>query len=138
MMDDRLDIEPLRAAADSLALSFDLLAAHEGKPAERLLLRDGVIQRFEYAFELGWKTLRRYIEAFGLERVDHLSNRELFRRGSEMGLLEDPEAWMEFLRLRNMTSHVYNESVAERVFSIAAPYLVAVRQLLAAMEESRP
>ncbi len=98
------------------------------------MLRDGVIQRFEFAFEVAWKTLRRYLRQYGLESVDQLTNRELFRLGFEQGLLDDPEAWFTFLRHRNLTSHVYDEATAEQVFSSAAPFLAALERMLEVME----
>ena len=55
--------------------------------AEPELVRDGVIQRFEYTIELSWTLLDRSLEEYGLERVDSLSNRELFRLGVEQSLL---------------------------------------------------
>jgi nucleotidyltransferase substrate binding protein (TIGR01987 family) len=130
-----IDLSPLRRSADALEVALEVLAAHKGATKEHMLLRDGVIQRFEFCFELAWKTLRRYLQEFGLDRVDHLTNRELFRLGQEQGVLRDAEAWIIFLRHRNLTSHVYNESIAALVFSSAAPFLAEARHLIGAIEE---
>lgn len=135
MSDQDLDLGPLRRAADALERALDVLAEHEGAKEERLLLRDGVIQRFEIAFELSWKTLRRYLRVYGLSRVEHMTNRELFRQGQVQGVIRDAEAWFTFLRHRNLTSHVYNETIAEEVFSSAAPLLAELRYLIASMAE---
>jgi hypothetical protein len=48
-------------------------------------MRDGVIQRFEYTCELLGKMLKRYVEEYGLERVDFLTGRDPFRVGDEQG-----------------------------------------------------
>lgn len=136
--DPPLDLTALRRATDALELSLELLDRHRGSVEERRLLRDGVIQRFEFAFEMAWKTLHRYLRVFGLVPVANLTNRDLFRLGHEQGLLEVPEAWFTFLRHRNLTSHVYDEATAERVFSSAAPLLAALRDMIEAMEARLP
>lgn len=66
--------------------------------AEKVVLRDGVILRFEFTYELSWKMLKRFLEEYGLERPDRLSNRDLFRVGYEQGLIEDPEKWFLYLQ----------------------------------------
>lgn len=56
MTESGLDLSPLRRAADALELAPEVLARHRGVVEEHRLLRDGVIRRFEFAFELAWKT----------------------------------------------------------------------------------
>lgn len=136
MPDDDLDLEPLERAAAALEEALALVAAHRGAKEERALLRDGAIQRFEFGFELAWKTLRRYLKVHGLERVDGLTNRELFRLGVAHGLLESAEPWIVFLRHRNLTSHLYDDAIADRVFASAAPFLLALQRMLRAMGEA--
>jgi nucleotidyltransferase substrate binding protein (TIGR01987 family) len=87
------------------------------------LMRDGVIQRFEYTFELAWKTMKRYLEMYGLEKVDNLNNRDFFRSCFETGLIGDPEAWFGFLMDRNQTSHVYDQKIAGNVFESASRFI---------------
>ena len=130
-----LDLSPLGRALDSLELALHLHSASVGGADEVDLLRDGVIQRFEYGFELAWKLLRRFLELYGLERLDQLTNRDLFRLGFEQGLLADADAWMIFLQHRNLTSHIYDEATALRVFASARPFLEAARSLLRQMQE---
>ena len=98
------------------------------------LARDGLIQRFEFTFELSWKTLKRYLEEYGLDQVDGMTNRELFRVGFEQGLLDHPETWFHYLRMRNQSSHVYNEGKAAAVFSAARNFLHDVQSLLDRLE----
>ena len=52
-------------------------------------MRDGVIQRFEYTFELSWKMIKRYLEIYSLEKPDGFTNTELFRMGFEQGLIDE-------------------------------------------------
>ncbi len=128
-----LKLTPLENALQSLeeALqAYENTAFQAGTP-EKELMRDGVIQRFEYTFELSWKTLKRYLEEYGLERVDTLTNRELFRLGGEAGLLRKVEPWLEYLRRRNQTSHMYSEEIAQEVFLAAVQFVQDARYLLA-------
>lgn len=93
-------------------------------------MRDGVIQRFEYTFELSWKMLKRYLEEYGLERVDFLANRDLFRVGYEQGMLRDAEAWLDYLKKRNLASQTYDAATATAVYLSARALLQDGRFLL--------
>ncbi len=82
-----LDLRSLKKAVEALKIAFEIYDQNplaEYLP-EKVVLRDGVIQRFEFTFELSWKMLKRYLEEFGLEKVDGLNNRDLFRVGFEQG-----------------------------------------------------
>lgn len=134
-MESRLfDPGPLQRALASLDLALRLYRDSRGSEEERDLLRDGVVQRFEYGFELSWKLLRRFLTLYGLERVEQLTNREIFRLGFEQGLLDEADTWLVFLRHRNLTSHIYDEATAQRVFSSAEPFLNAASELLRRMQ----
>lgn len=99
------------------------------------LLRDAAIQRFEFTFELAWKTLKRYLERYSLEQVDRLTNRQLFRVGHEQGLLRDSATWLLYLQRRNETSRIYNEAAAVQVFAVIPEFLNDARFLLSRLEE---
>lgn len=75
----------------------------------------GAIQAFEYCFELVWKTMKKLLEIRGLTTN---SPRETFRVGALEGFIRDPEVWFVFLLMRNLTSHTYNESDADKVVAI--------------------
>lgn len=131
-----LKLTPLENALHSLE---EALSAYQNSPfnaetPEKELMRDGVIQRFEYTFELSWKTLKRYLEEYGLERVDTLTNRELFRLGGEAGLLREVEPWLEYLHRQNQTSHIYSEEVAQEVFQAAVQFPKDARYLLVQLQ----
>lgn len=127
-----INISSLEKAVQSLATALEAYGNspyQEGSP-ERELMRDGVIQRFEYTFELSWKMLKRYLEEYGLERVDFLTNRDLFRVGYEQGMLRDAEAWLDYLKKRNLTSHTYDAATAKAVYESARAFLQDGRFLL--------
>ncbi|MDI6792068.1 MAG: nucleotidyltransferase substrate binding protein [bacterium] len=73
----------------------------------------GLIQSFEYTYELAWNTLKDYFESQG-ETTIH-GSRDAFRLAFRRGLIEDGETWMDMLKSRTLTSHTYNEDVAEDI-----------------------
>ena len=132
-----LDLSSLEKACEALALSlklYDKSSLLEDNP-EKVLLRDGVIQRFEFTYELSWKMLKRYLEEYSLEKADGLNNRELFRIGWEQGLISDPEKWFHYLKMRNQTSHVYDKAKASAVYATAREFLPDAQYLLKRLKE---
>ena len=132
-----LDLSSLEKAVTSLqeALgTYDKLQTSV-KPKEQLVLRDGVIQRFEYTIELCWKMLKRHLEESGLERVDTFGIKELFRMGYEQGLVRDPSPWFDYLKKRNLTSHTYDEETAKIVFETARLFLPDAKDLFVKLKE---
>lgn len=123
------------AALEEGLSAFRREQLNDADPALQVLLRDAVIQRFEFTFEVAWKTLRRYLEEYGLEQIDRATNRQMFRIGCEQGLLRDAEAWLLYLQRRNLTSHVYDQSIAEQIFRTVPDFLEDARWLLARLEE---
>ena len=81
-------------------------------------IRDGLIQRFEFTYEMGHKVLKRYLEyaSANPEQVDEMTFQDLIRTGNEQGLLlgEWPD-WRNFRDMRARTSHTYNEDIALEV-----------------------
>jgi nucleotidyltransferase substrate binding protein (TIGR01987 family) len=128
-----LDLSSMEKAVKALEVAVEIYGRSPlpDNHAEKAVLRDGVIQRFEFTYELSWKMLKRFLEEYGLERPDRLSNRDLFRVGYEQGLIEDPEKWFLYLRMRNLTGHVYDEAKATEVFQAARQFLPEVKDFLA-------
>ncbi|MEO6095841.1 MAG: nucleotidyltransferase substrate binding protein [Fibrobacteria bacterium] len=99
-------------------------------------LRDSVIQRFEFTYELAWKALKRFLEQEeGAENVDALQRRDLYRMAAEKGLIGDPVAWFGYHRARNETVHTYQEAKADEVYAIAATFVKDAIELLANLEK---
>ena len=90
---------------------------------ETELVRDAAIQRFEFTFEVVWKTLKLY-----LERQGHESGgpRPTFKKAFAEGLIATPEeadVWLQMIEDRNLTSHAYDQALAERIYrNIAKDY----------------
>ena len=98
-------------------------------------LRDAVIQRFEYSYELAWKSLRRVLisEAASADSVEGLSFKDLIRLGAEKGLVVNPAAWFAFREERNISSHTYDADKAAEVFASAIDFAPVARELLLAL-----
>ena len=83
-------------------------------PSGVLIHQDATIQRFEFTFELTWKVIREFANFKGLETT---SPRDAFRIASDLGLVNNPEVWFDFLKDRNLSTHLYNEDEAIKIFS---------------------
>ena len=77
------------------------------------LLKEGLIQRFEYTHELAWKVMNDYAEYQGY--TDIRGSRDAFRKAFEMEIITD-KRWMESIADRNLTSHNYDDETAEAIY----------------------
>ena len=81
------------------------------------IVRDAAIQRFEFTFELVWKTLQLYLEHEGLESS---GPRAVLKRAFVIRLISDQDeadVWLQMLDDRNLTSHAYDETLAVRIYT---------------------
>ena len=83
-----------------------------GQP-ESEFIRDAAIQRFEFSFELSWKSIQGVAR---LEGQDCASPRAAFSTAWRNGWVNDEAAWLEMLDDRNKTSHTYRDAMAKEVF----------------------
>lgn len=100
-------------------------------------IRAGVIQHFEFTYELCWKFIQRWIrENRTPEEADHPRTRkELFRMAARYGLVKDPLPWFSYGDARNITSHTYNEEDAVFVYETARKFLTDAEFLLEQLKE---
>ncbi len=89
--------------------------------------QDGVIQRFEFTFELTWKTIQEYARLSGLEVV---SPKDAFRVAADLRLIDNPEIWFMFLKDRNETAHLYDETKAKEIFSHIPEFIKELESLI--------
>ncbi|MBL4776047.1 MAG: nucleotidyltransferase substrate binding protein [Mariprofundus sp.] len=132
-MTQSLDLTSLQRALKSLLVAIE----RTEREAEDDMLRDSVIQRFEYTYELCWKMLKRRLEMDvpSPESIDAMSYREMIREGAKRGLIEDPAAWFGYRQKRNLTTHTYNADVAKDVYQAALEFANDAQRLLAALEQ---
>jgi len=83
------------------------------KRSEDDVVRDALIQRFEFTFEMAWKTLFRFLLLKG-EKVGARAW-DVLPAAFDAGLLDDAEVWDRMRDYRNDTSHEYNEAMATEV-----------------------
>lgn len=127
-----LDFSALDRALASLSRAVDR-SLREPNDEE---VRDAVIQRFEYGYELCWKMLKRQLE---LELpnpadADRMSFADLIREGAERGLVVEPQKRLNYRYQRNLTSHAYDEGKAKEAHAGAIAFLADARALLAALQ----
>lgn len=79
-------------------------------------LRDSVIQRFEFTYELAWKMLKLRLEA---ELVEARTPKETLQEALKAGFIDDGSGWSSLQRMRNLTSHTYDEVLADTVYAFA-------------------
>ncbi|MBS0642525.1 MAG: nucleotidyltransferase substrate binding protein [Proteobacteria bacterium] len=123
-----LDIAPFVRAIDRLA---EGLARHQREPHDEQV-RDGLIQRFEYTYELSHRMLRRFIRetAASPETVDQMAFQDLIRTANQQGLLRsDWPAWHRYRDLCARTSHAYQPAAAEAVAAAIPGFLLEARHL---------
>jgi len=113
----QLMTEPLEKALTSLKESW---TEYQKDPANTFV-RDSVVQRFEYTFELSHKLLRRFLSEAESSRaeISEMLFNDLIRLGCKRGLLlNDLETWDKYRKLRNLTSHTYDELFAENIMVV--------------------
>ena len=129
-----LIIEPLEKALTTLKEAW----VEYNKDLSNTFVRDSVIQRFEYTFELSHKLLRRFLsetEASKAEISEMLFN-ELIRLGCKRGfLLNDLETWDKYRKSRNLTSHNYDEFNADSIAVIMPVFIEDIDYELAKIKE---
>ena len=77
------------------------------------LEKQGMIQAFEFVFELAWNVMKDYFLYQGNPTIT--GSRDAIRTAFKHGLLEDGDGWMEMIKSRNQSAHTYNESVANDI-----------------------
>jgi len=101
----------------------------------RNAIRAGVIQNFEFTYELCWKFMQRWIRLNSSPAdADPVTRKDLFRQAARLALIASPERWFDYAECRNITSHTYNEEDAERVFQAAERFIHDAQALLSRLE----
>ncbi len=96
----------------ALARLEEALTAYDETPTT--VVRDGVIQRFEFCTELAWKATREYLLDQG--HVEINSPKGTLRQAYADGIVTDQAGWLKLLDDRNLTSHIYNDATANEIF----------------------
>ena len=135
-----LEISSLKRGIASLERAINVVIAKQSDNKtsidEMETIKAGVIQNFEFTYELCWKFMKRWIEEnINSEIIDGVTRRELFRVSAENKLILDVTKWMDFHKARNSTSHIYDEKIADEVFAASVLFLPYAKDFLARLEE---
>ncbi|EGE48436.1 hypothetical protein WSS15_30810 [Acetobacter pasteurianus] len=129
-----LYLTPLERALNRLKEGWTRHLAHPDDEQ----LRDGLIQRFEFTYELSHKTLKRFLETNSAspDEYDRMGFPDMIRSANEAGLLKSAwPQWSVFRKMRNLTSHTYNEATAKQVVATIPDFIVEAEFLLVTLKE---
>lgn len=104
------------------------------------IVRDSLIQRFEFTYSISLKLLRRYFmeRAFFVDDINSLSFNDMVRTATRLGLLKsDLEMWTKYREMRNLTSHTYDEEVALKVTKIVPCFYEEALYLLKKFKDTK-
>ena len=92
---------------------------------------DILVKRFEFTFEMSWKTIKRFLSFNGIECANP---RSCFKEAFQQKLIEDESLWLDMIEQRNLSSHEYEESEIARLRDKADAYCAAFRELKTKLE----
>ena len=128
MADNQLDLSPFDRAIDRL----DEGLARYHREISDIQIRDGLIQRFEFTYEISHKMLNRYLVYASPTpaQYDEMIFQDLIRSGNEQGVLLGawPD-WKRYREMRSKTSHTDDEDVALEVVGGIPAFLAEARYL---------
>lgn len=139
-MTSTLDLSALRSAIvslqDGLGVVEDKVWFDAQNAAVKNTLIAGVIQNFEFVYEISIKMIKRQIEAEAAspEEVDESNFREVLRVAAEKGLIADIEAWFQYRKMRNITAHTYDHEKAQKVYKGTLAFIGDASALLKRLE----
>lgn len=91
---------------------------------------DGVLHRFEFTFELAWKTMKDYLEYQGITGKIG-SPREIIKEAFAAGIIEDGEIWIKMMLSRNELAHLYDEETSREIYDIIKEnYMSEIKKLV--------
>lgn len=95
---------------------------------------DGILHRFEFTFELAWKTMKDCLEEQGI--VGKIgSPREIIKEAFSASLIDNGEVWMDMMLSRNELSHLYDEETSREIYdNIKEIYILEINKLIQKLE----
>ena len=109
----------------------DVCDVYDGKDD---IVRDSVIQRFEFTYELSHKTLQEFMRFMGVN-MENKFPRNIFRTAYANNIIDDDKLWIKIMNDRNHTSHIYSEDMSDDIaFRIVNEYLPAFDKLITKIE----
>ena len=127
-------------ALERLSKAADILSTNKmlGDDVDDLL-KEGLVQRFEYTQELAWKVMKDYEEYQGYSNIQ--GSRDAIRLALSIGIISD-RAWMDTIAARNLMSHCYDEEefvmTYEKITSVFVPLFRDLCNTLLAIRNNLP
>jgi nucleotidyltransferase substrate binding protein (TIGR01987 family) len=104
-----------------------MIDRHERTPDDEAV-QMALVQSFEFTFEMSWNVMKDYLENEGYDEVGN--SKQAVRVAFQAGLIVRAEEWMDAIRIRNLSSHTYNQQILhETVTFIAQIFFPLVRNL---------
>ena len=97
------------------------------------ITRDSAIKRFEICFDLAWKSIKVYAKSQGVECY---SPRDCFKTAFQLKLIDYEHDWLKMIESRNLTTHLYKEEYADKVYLDLQNYLELFKKLLSQLKKS--
>ena len=138
----QLNLTPLRLTLtylqDGLDVVRDAAWFNQQNDKVRHTLMAGVIQNFEFVYEISTKMLRRRLEmdALNPSEVDFANFRDVLRIAAEKGLISNVQDWFGYRQMRNITAHTYDHQKAQQVYEGTRAFMMDARRLLARLEDA--
>lgn len=138
-MAEILDLSALRKAIASMESALEITNQpwfeQQSAPVRQALIA-GVIQNFEFVYEICVKMIRRRLDydSYFADTSGFVDYRDLLRGAAANGWVGEVEPWFQFRTMRNLTSHTYNQDKAQFVYEGSAALLSAAKDLLHRLE----
>lgn len=98
------------------------------------IIKEGLIQRFEYTHELAWNVMKDFLENAGNNNL--FGSKDATKEAFAKGLITNGEVWMDMIKSRIKTPHTYNEETADDIFKkVVHEYYQEFNQFKSRMEE---
>ena len=98
-------------------------------------IRDSAIQRFEFCFDLSWKTMKTFLEEYA--KVQCVSPRACIREAYRNELIKYDQFWLKMADMRNQASHTYFEPLAEEIYAALPEALQRLEELVKILKEKK-
>lgn len=120
------------------AKAFGQLSRFIEKKELNELEKQGLIQAFECTYELAWNTIKDYFEEQGESGIH--GSLDAFRLAFRRGLIENGQAWMDMIKSRTLTTHTYNQEVADAiadaVFNTYYPEFIRLKKTFQTLKDN--
>ena len=128
-------VDKLGQSVKYIQENFNTEASLEGEILDEMI-KEGLIQRFEYTHELAWNVMKDYTEYQGNPNIG--GSRDASREAFQLKLVANGHIWMDMITSRNKTLHTYNEETANEIYyKFLKDYYPAFIEFKDTMEEKR-